>query len=132
MEVDGRSEATGKKVISALSDCRQATELCGEGVGHRLVSSVASALRRYNLSYLLFPSLCSILPAFFWLSRAPFSHSFSSSSSSPSGTVISREQAQIDFSLCPGGNLPPTVLCILTAPSNKAPSHKTDTPISWS
>jgi hypothetical protein len=99
--------------------------LCGEGVGHRLVRVLWQVPSGASTFLLSFPSLCSILPAFFWLSSAPFPHSFSSSSSSPSGTVLSCEQAEIDFSLCPGGNLPPTVLCSLTPPYNKAPSHKT-------
>lgn len=46
--VGGRSEATGKEptVVRRLG-------LCGEGVGHRLVSGVVSAPLRYYLSFTL-------------------------------------------------------------------------------
>jgi hypothetical protein len=107
--------------------------LCGVGVGHRLVSGVASALRRYNLS-LPFASLCSI-SLHFWLSSAPFSP--------PLPLFFLPLHPPVAQSY-PSSRLRSTSLCVPVAtfhlyssllphpPFNKASSHNTDTPTSWS
>ena len=103
--------------------------LCGEGVGH--IASclyVAGALERYHLSFLLrfalfFPpcfflveqsSLFSPSPSFFFFLFIPQWRSLILQAGSNRLLFVSRWQ--------------PTVLCSLTPPSNKAPSHNTDTP----
>jgi hypothetical protein len=127
-ECGGRSEATLAIVVRRLG-------LCGEGVGHRLVSGVE--VPSGATTFLLpFASLCSILPAFFWLSRAPFSLPlplFLLSLHPPVAQSYLASRLK-STSLCvPVATFHiPTVLCSLTLPSNKAPSHNTDTPTSWS
>jgi hypothetical protein len=128
----GRSEATGIVV--------RRPGLCGEGVGHCLVSGVVSALWRYYLSFTLSPfsfaSLCSILTSFSGRAELPFltltlfffflfitqlAQSYPASRLKSTSLFVSRWQPSI-----------PTALCSLTPPSNKAPSHNTDAPTSWS
>jgi len=118
-EWGSRSETTGK----ALAIVVRRLGLCGEGVGYRLMSGVASAPSATTF-LLPFSSLCSILPALLVELSSLFSPSpsFSSSSSSPSDTVLSCEQAQIDFSLCPGGDLPtPQFFAPLSLPLTNSP-----------
>jgi len=100
--------------------------LCGEGVGHRLVWQVPSGATTFLLFFHSFASLCSILLHLSVEQSSLFSPSpsFSSSTSSPrwrspilrAGSnrllFVSRWQPSV-----------PTVLCSLTPPSNKAPSH---------
>lgn len=126
--VGGRSEATGEELIWRLSSGDSG---CA-GKAWDIASCRCGKCTSGATTFLLpFAPLCSILLAFLVEQSSLFSPSpsFSSSSSSPSGTVLSCEQAQIDFSLCPGGNLPslqffaPSPLP-LTKPPLATPTHR--------
>lgn len=115
------------EVTGDLSDGRQATQGCGEGVGQWFPSPHVSCGRRYSI--ILFFSLSLYSPClFFRLSRAPFSslfflftpqwHSpFLRAGSSNPLLLVSRWPPSI-----------PTVLCCLTSPSTNKTPLTTPTP----
>ena len=119
---DRKQPGTGMEPIMALTIVVRQLGLCGEGVGHRLVSGVvASALRRFDLSAfaLFYPPCfflveqCSLSSLFFFFLFISQWHSSILRAGRNRLLFVSRWQASPHSSLLPH------------PPYNKAPPHKT-------